>query len=219
MEQMNEIKVAIVEDQLQTREMLAALVGGSEGFRCVAAYEQSNDAIKNIPLLGVDVVLMDIHMPGQLSGIDCVQAIKQHCPGLPFVMCTSLEDTESIFRALQAGAVGYITKSTPSDKILEALTDACNGGAPMNSQIARKVINHFFAGQKTNTNAELDKLSAREQEILSFLSKGYRYKEIAAKLFVSIETVRKHIHNIYEKLQVSSRTDAINKVYPNKQNE
>jgi len=209
-------RVAIVEDQLQTRNMLAALIEGSTHFECVAAYGHSADAIAQIPLMDVDVVLMDIHMPGELSGIDCVQAIKKVCPDLPFVMCTSLEDTDNIFKALQAGAVGYITKSTPADKILEAITDASNGGAPMNSQIARKVINHFFAVQNVSVNNELDKLSVREQEILNYLSKGYRYKEIAAKLFVSIETVRKHIHNIYEKLQVSSRTDAINKVYPTK---
>lgn len=213
---MSVIRVAIVEDQLQTRNMLAALISSNTHFECVATYGHSAEAIQQIPLLDVDVVLMDIHMPGELSGIDCVTAIKKDCPDLPFVMCTSLEDTEYIFKALQAGAVGYITKSTQPEKILEAITDASKGGAPMNSQIARKVINHFFAVQQISVNTELNKLSVREQEILNYLSKGYRYKEIAAKLFVSIETVRKHIHNIYEKLQVSSRTDAINKVYPSK---
>ncbi len=209
-------RVAIVEDQLQTRTMLASLIGGSSYFECVAAYGHSNEAIRQIPTLDVDVVLMDIHMPGEQSGIECVKVLKKICPNLPFVMCTSLEDADNIFNALQAGAVGYITKSTPPDKILEAIADAKNGGAPMNSQIARKVINYFFVLQQVPENKELNKLSVREQEILQLLSKGYRYKEIAANLFVSIETVRKHIHNIYEKLQVSSRTDAINKVYPTK---
>lgn len=209
-------RVAIVEDQLQTRTMLASLIGGSSYFECVAAYGHSNEAIRQIPTLDVDVVLMDIHMPGEQSGIECVKVLKKICPNLPFVMCTSLEDADNIFNALQAGAVGYITKSTPPDKILEAIADAKNGGAPMNSQIARKVINYFFVLHQVPENKELNKLSVREQEILQLLSKGYRYKEIAANLFVSIETVRKHIHNIYEKLQVSSRTDAINKVYPTK---
>ncbi len=129
-------------------------------------------------------------------------------------MCTSLEDTDNIFAALQAGATGYLIKSTPPAKILDAITDAHDGGAPMSSQIARKVTQYFFNLEQTKKNKELEKLSVREQEILNFLAKGYRYKEIAAMLFVSIETVRKHIHNIYEKLQVNSRTDALNKVYP-----
>ncbi len=127
-------------------------------------------------------------------------------------MCTSLEDPENIFNALQAGATGYLTKSTTPAMILGAITDVCNGGSPMSSQIARKVIS-FFQVKDDRHNNELNKLSIREQEILGYLSKGYRYKEIAALLFINIETVRKHIHNIYDKLQVNSRTDALNKVY------
>jgi DNA-binding NarL/FixJ family response regulator len=114
---------------------------------------------------------------------------------------------------LQAGATGYLTKSTTPGKILESITDAYNGGSPMSSQIARKVIS-FFQKKEDKVNKELNKLSSREQEILEYLSKGYRYKEIASLLFINIETVRKHIHNIYEKLQVNSRTDALNKVFP-----
>jgi DNA-binding NarL/FixJ family response regulator len=129
-------------------------------------------------------------------------------------MCTSLEDTDNIFAALQAGATGYLVKSTPPTKILEAISDAHNGGSPMSSQIARKVTSFFFTAGAEKRNTELEKLSHREQEILDYLSKGYRYKEIAALLFINIETVRKHIHNIYEKLQVNSRTDALNRVYP-----
>jgi DNA-binding NarL/FixJ family response regulator len=125
-------------------------------------------------------------------------------------MCTSLEDNDSIFNALKAGAAGYISKSSSPVKILDAITDAYNGGAPMSSQIARKVVASFQPDK--NANPELQKLSVREQEILQYLSKGYRYKEISGFLFISIETVRKHIHNIYDKLQVNSRTDALNKV-------
>ena len=170
--------------------------------------------MSKIPQLEPDVVMVDIHMPGGISGIETVTKLKVFCPDIKCIMCTSLEDTENIFNALQAGATGYITKSTPPEKILEAITDVYDGGSPMNSQIAKKVIDYFFPKNPEKKNAELEKLSAREQEILAYLSKGYRYKEIASLLFVSIETVRKHIHNIYEKLQVNSRTDALNKVYP-----
>jgi len=210
---MSVIRVAVVEDQLQTRQMLSILINGYDGFECVAVFENAEDAMANIPNLGIDVALMDIHMPGGKSGIECVQVLKARCPEVEFIMCTSLEDTDNIFKALQAGATGYITKSTPPEKIIEAIKDAHSGGAPMSSQIARKVVGQFAGQQVKAKNAEFEKLSAREQEILEFLSKGYRYKEIAATLFVSIETVRKHIHNIYEKLRVNSRTDAINKIY------
>ncbi len=192
--------------------MLSVLVNGTDGYQCVAAFENGEKAIAAIPGLDVDVALVDIHLAEGISGTECVRQLKIICTNVQFIMCTSLEDPENIFSALQAGATGYLTKSTPPAKILDAITDAYNGGAPMSSQIARKVISYFFKAQTKNT--ELEKLSVREQEILNYLSKGYRYKEIAALLFINIETVRKHIHNIYEKLQVNSRTDALNKVYP-----
>ena len=207
-----DIKVAIIEDQKDTRKMLAILINGSEGYECVATFENGEDALAQVPKLNPDVVLVDIHMPGGISGIECVRQLKTGCPGVQYIMCTSLEDPDNIFNALQAGATGYLTKSTQPTKILEAITDAYNGGSPMSSQIARKVISFFQ--QKPKVNTELQKLSTREQEILQYLSKGYRYKEMAELLFINIETVRKHIHNIYEKLQVNSRTDALNKVYP-----
>jgi DNA-binding NarL/FixJ family response regulator len=211
---MGNIRVAIIEDQEQTRNMLTSLMGLYEEYDCVGAFESAENAIKHIPELEPDVVLVDIHLPG-LSGTQCVAKLKGSYPKMQFVMCTSLEDTETIFAALQAGATGYITKSTTSQKIIEAIHDAYHGGSPMSSQIARKVIS-FFHHTTEKVNKELDKLSTREQEILEHLSKGYRYKEIAGLLFINIETVRKHIHNIYEKLQVNSRTDALNKVYPKK---
>lgn len=207
-----EIKVAVVEDQKETRKMLSVLINDSEGYECVATFENGEDAITRMPQLQPAVVLMDIHLPG-ISGTECVGRLKALCPQTQFIMCTSLEDTDNIFGALQSGASGYLTKSTSPEKILEAITDAHNGGAPMSSQIARKVIS-FFTKQDGKKNTELEKLSTREQEILNHLSKGYRYKEIATLLFINIETVRKHIHHIYEKLQVNSRTDALNKVYP-----
>jgi len=210
---MNTIKVAVIEDQEQTRSMLSSLISGHTGYECVGIFENAEDALKQVPKINPDVALMDIHLPG-MSGIQCVGKLKEGNPGTQFIMCTSLEDTDSIFNALQAGATGYLTKSTAPEKILEAITDAHNGGSPMSSQIARKVISFFQ--QKPERNKELEKLSAREQEILDYLAKGYRYKEIASVLFINIETVRKHIHNIYEKLQVNSRTDALNKVFHKK---
>jgi DNA-binding NarL/FixJ family response regulator len=210
---MGDIRVAVIEDQEHTRIMLSSLIGARTGYECVGTFDSAEEAIKKVPALNPDVALVDVHLPG-MSGTQCVGKLKPGNPGTQFIMCTSLEDTETIFSALQAGATGYLTKSTPPDKILEAITDAYNGGSPMSSQIARKVISFFQ--QKPEKNKELDKLSTREQEILDYLAKGYRYKEIASVLFINIETVRKHIHNIYDKLQVNSRTDALNKVFPKK---
>lgn len=207
------IKVVIIEDQKDTRDMLGILVNGSEGYECLATYGSCEEAIPVLPALAPDVALVDINLPG-MSGTGCVRSLKELSPNTQYVMCTSLEDTDTIFEALQAGANGYITKSAPPAKILEAISDAHNGGSPMSSQIARKVVSFFHQQEQAKRNTELLKLSPREQEILEYLSKGYRYKEIASSLFLSIETVRKHIHNIYEKLQVDSRTDALNKVYP-----
>jgi len=206
------INIAVLEDQKDTRDMLATLINGSQGYKCVATYENGEDAIAGVPGLEPDVMMVDIHLPG-LSGIETVKKLKAMFPEMQFIMCTSFEDADNIFKALQAGATGYLTKSTTPAKILEAISDAYNGGSPMSSNIARKVIT-FFQQQNEKANKELNKLSTREQEILEYLSKGYRYKEIAALLFINIETVRKHIHNIYEKLEVNSRTDALNKVYP-----
>jgi DNA-binding NarL/FixJ family response regulator len=204
------IEVAIVEDEKYIRDMLTELIGSSRDHKCTAVFENAEDAMSQLSTVHPHVALVDVHLPGT-TGIDCVSKLKALMPDVQFVMCTSLEDSETIFKALQAGATGYMTKATPPAKILEAITDAHNGGSPMSSQIARKVISFFQ--QKPQSNSELDKLSVREQEILQYLSKGYRYKEMASMLNISIETVRKHIHNIYEKLQVNSRTDAINKVY------
>lgn len=205
-----DINVVIVEDQKDTRNMLAMLISGSAGYSCMDTFENAEDAIINIPILQPDVVLMDIHLPGQ-SGIACVTKLKLLLPAVQFIMCTYLEDAESVFNALKAGASGYISKSTPPAKILEAIEDVHHGGSPMSSQVARKVVAFFHQENEAKGKKELQKLSDREQEILHYLSKGYRYKEIAGLLYISIETVRKHIHNIYEKLQVNSRIDALNK--------
>ncbi len=206
-----DIKVGIVEDENQIRESLIILINGSEGFSCLNGYENAEDAIREIPSLHLDVVLMDIHLPGK-NGIECITELKPVCPNTQFVMCTAFEDTESVFNALKAGASGYLTKTTQPSKILDAIVDVNNGGSPMSSNIARKIVSSFQNVNKQN--AELQKLSEREKDILDLLSKGLRYKEIGDKLFLSTETVRTHIRNIYEKLQVNSRTEALNKVFP-----
>lgn len=204
------IKVGIVEDDLHIRESLRLLVNGTPGFSCLHVFESSEEAIDQLPGLNLNVVLMDIHLPGK-SGINCIIQLKPLCKETSFLMCTSYEDTESVFTALKAGASGYIIKNTPPSKILEAITDIYQGGSPMSSHIARKIVQSF---QTTENNTILESLSKRENEILIALSKGLRYKEISDQLCISTETVRKHIRNIYQKLQVQSRTEALNKAYP-----
>ena len=204
-----EIRIGIVEDEKEIRDGISFLINSSEGFVCEHSFETAEEAIKKIPRLGLDVVLMDIHLPGK-SGIDCVAELKNHCPRTQFLMFTSFEDTESVFKALKAGATGYLTKTSRSSEILVALSDINKGGSPMSSNIARKIVSSFHSSAD---NKEMQKLTVREREILDLLSKGLRYKEIANKLFLSTETVRTHIRNMYEKLQVNSRTEALNKAF------
>jgi DNA-binding NarL/FixJ family response regulator len=203
------IRVGIIEDEKEIRESLRILINGSEGFECLHVFSGAEEAVEKIPSLDIDVVLTDIHLADK-TGIDCVVALKPLCTHTQFMMCTSFEDTEYVFKALKAGATGYLTKTTQPSKLLDAIVEVYNGGSPMSSQIARKVVASF---QGSERNPELEKLSPREQEILHALMQGLRYKEIADKLFVSTETVRTHIRNIYQKLQVNSRTEALNKVF------
>jgi len=203
------LTIGIVEDEKNIREGIALLVDASEGFECKHTFDSAEEAMQKIPLLNLDVVLMDINLP-EISGIRCVELLKPRCPKTQFLMFTSFEDTESVFNALKVGANGYITKTTQPVKILDAIIDIHKGGSPMSSHIARKIVSSF---QTTKTNTELEKLSTREVEILDLLSKGFRYKEIANQLFLSTETVRTHIRNIYAKLQVNSRTEALNKTF------
>lgn len=204
------IKIGIVEDEKQIREGISQLLNDSEGFICIESFENGEDALKKIPTLNLDVVLMDIHLPGK-TGIECVSELKEKCPKTQFMMFTSFEDTESVFNALKVGATGYLTKTTQPSKILDSIIDIYKGGSPMSSHIARKIVASFHLKEN---NKELEKLTTREKEILALLSNGFRYKEIADKLFLSTETVRTHIRNIYDKLQVNSKTEAINKAFP-----
>ena len=203
------IKVAIIEDEIEIRQSLTLIIDGSEGFSCMHSFSNGEDALIAIPKAEIDVVLTDINLPG-MSGIDCIHKLKPLNPKVNYLICTSFEDTETVFKALKAGATGYLTKTTQPSKLLDAIVEVHNGGSPMSSHIARKVVGSF---NESATIESLEKLSAREKELVYLLSRGYRYKEIADKLFLSTETVRTHIRNIYEKLQVNSRTDALNKIF------
>lgn len=207
---METITVAVVEDLDEIRNALKVLIGGSEGFRCEHAFANGEDALRELPSIKPDVVLMDINMPGK-NGIECVTELKVKMPLTQFMMCTVYDDDDNIFNALQAGATGYLLKRTSPAQILEAVRDLHAGGSPMSSEIARRVVASMQKKNKTSAAAEI--LTDREKEILDYLAKGFLYKEIAAELFISKETVKKHIHNIYEKLQVQTRTEALNKVF------
>ncbi len=211
---MKEITVCVVDDNKDLRNALEEIISMSEGYSCVSTIGTAEGAIVQIPLLNPDVVLMDINLGSEASGIDCVRTLKPQTPNTNYMMCTVYEEDEKIFEALSAGASGYILKKTAPARLLEAIRELYQGGAPMSSQIARKVVAAFqIKGAKTEDAAGLSELSNREREILEQLSKGLMYKEIAAELFISAETVRKHVYHIYEKLHVSNRIEAVNKYF------
>jgi DNA-binding NarL/FixJ family response regulator len=205
------INVIIVEDNQDLRAAIQVLLNGSYGFKCLGAFPNAEDAISKTPHLLPDVALVDINLPGK-SGIELIALMKPLLPQVQFVIFTVFEDTDSIFNALKAGATGYLLKSSPPHKILDAITEVHQGGSPMSGSIARKVISTLCPSPKAD-RVDCPKLSPRENEILSLLAKGLRYKEIGETLHISTETVRTHIRNIYQKLQVDSSIEAINKVY------
>ncbi|MBE0648957.1 MAG: response regulator transcription factor [Bacteroidales bacterium] len=200
------IRIAVVEDDKMVRDVLEILLNGSPGFACVAVYGSGEEAVAGLPEVNPDVVLMDINLPG-ISGIECIIRLREL--GLPmlFIMLTIFEDSDAIFQSLSAGASGYMLKQTPPARLLDAIQDVYHGGSPMSREIARKVVQSF---QHLTTGTGTDNgLTAREEEILSYLAKGLLYKEIASLLFIGVETVRTHIRHIYEKLQVRTRSEAI----------
>ena len=211
---MKDISVCIVDDNRDLRNALEEIIDMSEGFKCIGTIGTAQEAISQIPILKPDVVLMDINLGSDENGIDCVKALKHKVPSTNFMMCTVYEENEKIFQALTAGASGYILKKTAPTQMLEAIRELYLGGAPMSSQIARKVVAAFQNKPPGSGETEsLQTLSNREKEILEQLSKGLMYKEIAAELFISPETVRKHVYHIYEKLHVTNRIEAVNKFF------
>ncbi|UYZ63494.1 response regulator [Hymenobacter weizhouensis] len=203
------ISVAIVEDKDDIRQSLAILIGGAPGFVCQATYATAEAALAELPAAPPDIVLMDIDLPG-INGIEAVRQLKPQCPATQFMMCTVYDEDEPVFDALKAGANGFILKRTPPHRLLEALAELHDGGSPMSSSIARKIVGSFQAHPAAAAD-ELAALTAREREILDRLARGYSHKEVADELVVAPTTVRKHIFNIYEKLQVHSKIAAVNK--------
>jgi RNA polymerase sigma factor (sigma-70 family) len=202
------ITISIVEDNDKLRGTLARVFNRAEGFRCLSDYGNAEDALKDLPKVQPEVVLMDINLPG-MNGVECVRQLKQILPKLQVMMLTVYEDTENIFNALTAGATGYMLKRTPQKELLEAIREVHRGGSPMTTHIARKVVLSF---QRTAASAPAtENLSTREQEVLDLLSQGLMYKEISDKLGISYETVHTYIRRIYEKLQVRTRTEAVAK--------
>jgi DNA-binding NarL/FixJ family response regulator len=200
------ITVSIIEDDACVRRILARWISKADGFTFITGYGNGQSATAHLPSDGPDVVLVDINLAGQ-SGIQCVQTLKPVMPKTQFIMLTVYEDADHIFNALTAGATGYLLKRTPADELLASIRQVHEGGSPMSSCIARKVVQAF---QPVQTEpSQPDGLSPREWEVLGLLARGYVYKEIAESLGISISTVNTHLHRIYEKLQVRSRSQAI----------
>jgi NarL family two-component system response regulator LiaR len=202
------IRVAIVEDDKHYNQALKNIIDFQEDMQCVAQFFNGKNALQKLEALEPDVVLMDIQLQ-DLSGIDIVFKLTELMPGTTFVMCTSFENDEKIFSALRAGASGYLVKGDPLDKIIQAILEAHKGGAPMSFAIAKRVLQHF---QESKIQVQsLSLLTVTEKEVLELLAQGLLYKEIADKKNVTIDTIKKHIGNIYRKLQVSNKIEAINK--------
>ena len=201
-----QIKVAIVDDDEGIRSSLSALIKRAPGYKLVGEYANGETALKEIPAAQPDVVLMDINLPG-MKGYDCVRQLKEARPAIQFLMLTVYEDSDSLFNSLRAGASGYLLKRTASARLLEAVRDVFDGGAPMSPQLARRVV-QFFSKPATQDSG-LAKLTPAEREFLDQLAKGYAYKEIADRMSISIDTVRSYVRTVYEKLHVHSRTEAV----------
>jgi DNA-binding NarL/FixJ family response regulator len=206
------ISVSIVEDNHDIRTGLMMIINNTNELECRQTFASAEEAIKILPLSCSDVVLMDIDLPG-MSGIDCIKSLKEKCIQTQFMMLTVFEDDDKIFRSLKAGASGYMLKKTLPTQLVEAIKDLSTGGSPMNAQIARKVVASFQQVEQKMQPQNVEGLTKREIELLELLSKGFRYKEIAEKLFISSDTVRTHIRNIYIKLHVNSKIEAINKAF------
>ena len=205
------IGVSIVEDDASVREFLGLLVKQAPGFRLVSDYGNAESAIARLPQDAPDVVLMDINLGGQ-SGIHCVRRLKPTMPKTQFLMLTVYSDSDHIVDALSAGATGYLLKRTPREEVLAAIKQVHEGGSPMNSFIARKVVQSFHRSEPQMP--EQDVLSPREWEVLRLLARGFAYKEIADCLGVSMPTINTHVHRIYQKLHVRTRAEAVNRFAP-----
>ena len=204
------ISLAIVEDLAEVREGLRQFISLNPEFNILGTFQTAEEALHNIPQLNPDIVIMDINLPG-MNGIECIRQIKKRATHTQFMMFTVYENDEKVFEALRAGASGYLLKNTGLLQLTEALKELHQGGSPMSTNIARKLVS-LFREEHIDTEPATG-LSKRENEILQLLARGLLYKEIANQLSISVNTVRQHIHNIYEKLHVQNRTEALNKAF------
>ncbi len=204
------VRVSIVEDQDDLRQNLAININGRSGILCSHLFSNAEDAMRETDHENTDVVLMDIGLP-KASGIEATRAIKHKYPDIQIIILTIFEDPARIFEALKAGATGYLLKKSSPEKIVESIHEVVAGGSPMSGEIARKVVQSFKSPVESSAGLKL--LTTRETELLNLLARGYRYKEISEKMFISMNTVQTHIRHIYEKLQVQSGIEAINKIY------
>ena len=203
------ISISIVEDNRGTTKHLKELLNGDPHLHCLGDYSTAEAAILGVPVEKPDVLLVDINLPG-MSGIECVQKLKEKIPSLQILMLTAYEESDLIFNSLRAGASGYLLKKAVSTELIPAIEQLRAGGAPMSIQIARKVVDHFHKIQQPASDVE--KLTAREQEILALLANGCLYKEISDSLGIALNTVKVHVQHIYEKLHVQSRMQAVKKI-------
>jgi DNA-binding NarL/FixJ family response regulator len=207
------IEICVVEDHEDIRNGFVFMINAHPEFKCTA-YKSGEEILSDIQKNTPAVIVMDIHLPG-INGIECTRRIKEKHPDTLIMMCSVFEDAEGVFDALKAGASGYILKRTSSETLIESIKELLKGGAPMSSDIARKVVNSFRVAQPEKAKTSLETqayLTNKENEILGLLSEGYSNKEIAAQLFISANTVKTHIYRIYEKLHVHSKIEALNKI-------
>jgi DNA-binding NarL/FixJ family response regulator len=206
-----EIRVSVIEDSFELNKALEYMISGATGFRCISTHLNGEDAAKKLIRNPPDIVLVDLGLPG-MSGQECIELLKEEVPNLQFLVLTIRDQDEQVFSAIKAGANGYLLKNASPAEIITAIKELNDGGAPMSAAIARKVVSHFRQ-DKESQGVYAHLLTSREKEVLECLSEGKYYKEIADELHISIETVKSHCHNIYEKLHVSTRTEALNKYY------
>ncbi|PTT31865.1 DNA-binding response regulator [Chryseobacterium sp. HMWF028] len=202
------ISIAIVEDEKNYNNALKKVINYQQDMKVIAQFFDGNDAMQNLTDISPDVVMMDIQLQDML-GIEIIEKLRKEMPNTQFIMCTSFDDDEKIFNSLKAGAMGYLVKGESMDKILSSIRDVYQGGAPMSFSIARRVLKHFERNLPEIKG--FDELTEREKEILELLSEGLLYKEIADRKCISIDTVKKHVGNIYRKLHVNNKVEAINK--------